>query len=68
MKVNRVAKDFPVVCVGGPPVDDEDLGQQGLSDRGNLTFGQRQAGLLLDQGQRFLRIPPPGAAFRRSGG
>ena len=36
--------------------DDEHLRQQGQPDRGDLAFGQRQAGLLLDPRQRLLRV------------
>jgi hypothetical protein len=39
-----------------PAGDDKNLGPQGLSDCGDLTFGKRQAGLPLDPRQRLLRV------------
>ena len=39
-----------------PAGDDQHLRQQRQPDRGDLAFGQRQAGLLLDPRQRLLRI------------
>ena len=39
-----------------PAGDDQDLRQQGQSDGGDLAFGQRQTGLLLDPWQRLVRI------------
>ena len=40
----------------GSAGDDEDLRHEGEPDRGHLTVGQRQAGLLLDPRQRLLRV------------
>jgi hypothetical protein len=40
----------------GPAGNDEHLRQEGQSDRGDLTFGQRQTGLLLDPRQCLLRV------------
>src|SRR6516165_1107059 len=36
--------------------NDEPLGEERQSDRGDLTLGQRQAGLLLDPPKRLLRV------------
>ena len=55
-RMRRIELTMVVLPTPGPPVMTSTFDKQGEPDRGDLTFGQRQAGLLLDPRQRLLRI------------
>jgi hypothetical protein len=55
-RMRRIELTIVVLPTPGPPVTAKTLDSRGLTDRGDLALGRRQAGLLLDSWHRFLGI------------